>query len=108
MSSIEVAWNPRCAKISIATSRSWLRRCSAGSRICLFPLLAPAAPGRSGHGPAHGVGSRRPARTLPACPVLPTRLQWHLVAVVVVEVPREAVGEVRGLVGGEGEIGRGG
>src|SRR3954465_6174249 len=70
MSSIEVAWNPRSAKISSATARSWMRRCSAGSRT----------------------GSA-------------TRLQGHLVAVVVVEVAGEAVGEVHRLVVGEREVG---
>src|SRR3954467_12311638 len=71
MSSIEGAWNPRSAKISIATSRSWMRRCSAGSRT----------------------GSA-------------TRLQGHLVAVVVVEVAGEAVGEVHRLVVREWQVRR--
>src|SRR5919197_5410631 len=39
MSSIDVAWKPVVANTSHATSRSWRRRCSAGSRIAIGDTL---------------------------------------------------------------------
>src|SRR5213075_3235169 len=39
MSSIAVAWKPVVAKTSQATSSSWRRRCSAGSRIAIGVML---------------------------------------------------------------------
>src|SRR5215216_288121 len=81
MSSIAVAWKPVVAKTSHATSSSWRRRCSAGSRIAIgvtLPVSRSAA-----------------------------ALQGHLVAVGDTEVVAPLRVDLRRLVGAEGKLGRG-
>src|SRR5918994_7937189 len=113
MSSIAVAWNPRVANTSHATSRGCRGRCSAGRRTAMaatVPVGSIVAVASSGSLLPSAVASSRFATAVSKAAVAAgssaAALQGHLVAVGDAEVVAPSRVDLGGLVRAQGQVGR--